>query len=221
MICVSCVLLRWGTTGTWRAVNRSVSVLVEVRSAVKTPAVNQPLRAASFRTDSTNASLWVSPTLTSPLTCQSFTESFIFFTDNKSSNQLVLSSSGKGICSVSGDPHYTTFDKRTHHYMGACSYTLTKLCNSSSGLPDFSVATQNERRGSNTKVSYVRAVMVTVNDLTVILGKAHTVQVCHHPPWSVHPGHKRAPVLNLFLLSRSMGRQWFHLSAPFLELRST
>ncbi|XP_051914405.1 IgGFc-binding protein-like [Hippocampus zosterae] len=85
---------------------------------------------------------------------------------------------GNGICSVSGDPHYTTFDKRTHHYMGACSYTLTKPCNSSSsGLPYFSVDTQNERRGSNKKVSYVRAVVVQVNGVTVVLGKGRTVQV--------------------------------------------
>uniref|UniRef100_A0A3Q3DSF1 Zonadhesin, like n=1 Tax=Hippocampus comes TaxID=109280 RepID=A0A3Q3DSF1_HIPCM len=83
---------------------------------------------------------------------------------------------GNGICSVSGDPHYTTFDKRTHHYMGACSYTLTKPCNaSSSGLPYFSVDTQNERRGSNKKVSYVRAVVVQINGVTVILGKGRTV----------------------------------------------
>ncbi|XP_037116970.1 zonadhesin, like isoform X3 [Syngnathus acus] len=85
---------------------------------------------------------------------------------------------GNGICSVSGDPHYTTFDKRTHHYMGACSYTLTKPCNaSSSGLPYFSVDTQNERRGSNKKISYVKAVVIQVNDVTVILGKGRTVQV--------------------------------------------
>ncbi|KAM9314092.1 zonadhesin, like [Pholidichthys leucotaenia] len=84
---------------------------------------------------------------------------------------------GSGICSVSGDPHYTTFDKRTHHYMGACSYTLTKPCNLSSGLPDFSIHTQNEHRGSNRKVSYVREVVIDVSGVTVILGKARTVQV--------------------------------------------
>ncbi|XP_072232326.1 zonadhesin, like [Leuresthes tenuis] len=84
---------------------------------------------------------------------------------------------GNGICSVSGDPHYTTFDKHTHHYMGACSYTLTKPCNSSSDLPYFTVDTQNEHRGSNKKVSYVRAVVVNVNNVTVILGKGRKVQV--------------------------------------------
>ncbi|KAJ0055940.1 hypothetical protein NL108_016698 [Boleophthalmus pectinirostris] len=84
---------------------------------------------------------------------------------------------GTGICSVSGDPHYTTYDKRTHHYMGACSYTLTEPCNVTSGLPYFSVYTQNEHRGSNRKVSYVRAVGITVNNITVVLGKSRTVQV--------------------------------------------
>ncbi|KAM9718275.1 zonadhesin, like isoform 2-T2 [Menidia menidia] len=84
---------------------------------------------------------------------------------------------GNGICSVSGDPHYTTFDKHTHHYMGACSYTLTKPCNVSSDLPYFTVDTQNEHRGSNRKVSYVRAVVINVNNATIILGKGRKVQV--------------------------------------------
>ncbi|KAF3836691.1 hypothetical protein F7725_004155 [Dissostichus mawsoni] len=75
---------------------------------------------------------------------------------------------GSGICSVSGDPHYTTFDKRTHNYMGACSYTLSKPCNESSGMPYFSVDTQNEHRGSSKKISYVRAVVINVNGTAVV-----------------------------------------------------
>ncbi|XP_056156221.1 zonadhesin, like [Lampris incognitus] len=84
---------------------------------------------------------------------------------------------GTGICSVSGDPHYISFDKKTHHYMGACSYTLTKPCNQSSGLPYFTVDTQNEHRGSNKKVSYVRAVVINVYGTAIILGKGRRVQV--------------------------------------------
>ncbi|KAG7497747.1 zonadhesin-like [Solea senegalensis] len=84
---------------------------------------------------------------------------------------------GNGICSVSGDPHYNTFDKVTHHYMGACSYTLTKPCNNSDDMPYFTVDTQNEHRGSNKRVSYVRAVVINVSGVTVILGKGRKVQV--------------------------------------------
>lgn len=61
--------------------------------------------------------------------------------------------------------------------MGACSYTLTKPCNASSDLTYFTVDTQNERRGSNKKVSYIRAVVINVNGVNVILGKGRTVQV--------------------------------------------
>ncbi|XP_055757341.1 IgGFc-binding protein-like [Salvelinus fontinalis] len=82
-----------------------------------------------------------------------------------------------GICTVQGDPHYTSFDKKVHNFMGSCSYTLTKPCNESSGLPYFTVDTQNEHRGSNKKVSYVRAVMVKVYGMTVILGKGRKIQV--------------------------------------------
>lgn len=61
--------------------------------------------------------------------------------------------------------------------MGACSYTLTKPCNETSGLPYFSVETQNEHRDNNKKVSYVRSVLVHVYDMKLILGKGRTVQV--------------------------------------------
>ncbi|XP_051561427.1 zonadhesin, like [Myxocyprinus asiaticus] len=82
-----------------------------------------------------------------------------------------------GICSVSGDPHYTSFDKKVHHFMGACSYTLTKPCNETSGLPYFTVETQNEHRDNNKKVSYVRSVIINVHGMKVILGKGRKVQV--------------------------------------------
>lgn len=61
--------------------------------------------------------------------------------------------------------------------MGSCSYTLTKPCDESSGLPYFTVDTQNEHRGSNKKVSYVKAVVIKVYGITVILGKGRKIQV--------------------------------------------
>lgn len=84
---------------------------------------------------------------------------------------------GPGICSVSGDPHYTSFDNKAHHFMGACSYTLTKPCKENYGMPYFTVDTQNEHRGSNKKVSYVKSVIVTVYGMKIILDKGRKVQV--------------------------------------------
>ncbi|XP_048883722.1 IgGFc-binding protein-like [Brienomyrus brachyistius] len=83
----------------------------------------------------------------------------------------------EGICSVSGDPHYVTFDKKVHHFQGSCSYTLTQPCNATSGLPYFSVDTQNEHRGTNKHISYVRAVVVKTQGLEIVLGKGRRTLV--------------------------------------------
>uniref|UniRef100_A0A8C8SLC1 VWFD domain-containing protein n=1 Tax=Pelusios castaneus TaxID=367368 RepID=A0A8C8SLC1_9SAUR len=51
-----------------------------------------------------------------------------------------------GICRVHNDPHYNTFDKETHHFMGKCTYTLAKVCANSSSLPYFNVEAKNEHQ---------------------------------------------------------------------------
>ncbi|NWS25159.1 ZAN protein, partial [Polioptila caerulea] len=76
-----------------------------------------------------------------------------------------------------GDPHYHTFDKQLHHFMGTCTYTLSKLCVSNSSLPYFNVEAANEHRGGNTRVSYVRYVDVDVADQRIRLGQGGVVTV--------------------------------------------
>ncbi|CAM5164066.1 unnamed protein product [Natator depressus] len=80
-------------------------------------------------------------------------------------------------CVVAGDPHYYTFDKQTHHFMGTCAYTLSKLCDGNSTLPYFNVEAANERRGGNTRVSYVQYVDVDVHGLRITLEKGGVVKV--------------------------------------------
>lgn len=78
---------------------------------------------------------------------------------------------------MEGDPHYHTFDKQLHHFMGTCTYTLSKLCESNSSLPYFNVEAANEHRGGNTRVSYVRYVDVDVVGQRIRLEKGGGVTV--------------------------------------------
>ncbi|XP_078420741.1 IgGFc-binding protein-like [Cetorhinus maximus] len=83
-----------------------------------------------------------------------------------------------GICRVHNDPHYNTFDKATHHFMGTCTYTIAKLCANSSSLPYFNIEAKNENRG-NAKVSYVQRVGVSVHghSVWIVRGESHRVLV--------------------------------------------
>uniref|UniRef100_A0A8C7A541 Zonadhesin n=1 Tax=Neovison vison TaxID=452646 RepID=A0A8C7A541_NEOVI len=82
---------------------------------------------------------------------------------------------GAATCSVSGDPHYLTFDGALTHVRGTCTYVLTQLCQSRSLESHFVVSTTNEFRGGNLEAAYVRAVHVQVFNLRISLIKGHKV----------------------------------------------
>nr|XP_054605671.1 alpha-tectorin isoform X1 [Nothobranchius furzeri]XP_054605672.1 alpha-tectorin isoform X1 [Nothobranchius furzeri]XP_054605673.1 alpha-tectorin isoform X1 [Nothobranchius furzeri]XP_054605674.1 alpha-tectorin isoform X1 [Nothobranchius furzeri]XP_054605675.1 alpha-tectorin isoform X1 [Nothobranchius furzeri] len=73
-------------------------------------------------------------------------------------------------CTVSGDPHYYTFDNKLFHFQGTCTYVLSEQCQYD--LPYYRVEGKNEHRGS-THVAWTRLVKVFVYNETIELVKGH------------------------------------------------
>ncbi|XP_037611027.1 alpha-tectorin-like [Sebastes umbrosus] len=71
-------------------------------------------------------------------------------------------------CTISGDPHYYTFDNTVFHFQGTCTYVLSEQCGR--GLPYYRVEGTNEHRGT-THVSWTRLVKVYVYNETIELVK--------------------------------------------------
>uniref|UniRef100_A0A7N8XPU5 VWFD domain-containing protein n=1 Tax=Mastacembelus armatus TaxID=205130 RepID=A0A7N8XPU5_9TELE len=70
----------------------------------------------------------------------------------------------RGTCTISGDPHYYTFDNTVFHFQGTCTYVLSEQCGRA--LPYYRVEGKNEHRGT-THVSWTRLVKVYVYNETI------------------------------------------------------
>uniref|UniRef100_A0A8D0BZQ8 VWFD domain-containing protein n=1 Tax=Salvator merianae TaxID=96440 RepID=A0A8D0BZQ8_SALMN len=85
----------------------------------------------------------------------------------------------RGICTVTGDPHYFTFDGAVAHFQGTCAYEISKTCHPS--LPFFyQVVAENRQRG-HPRVSFVSQVEVWLENGTlnfhIFLRDGKTVEV--------------------------------------------
>ncbi|NWV73982.1 FCGBP protein, partial [Dasyornis broadbenti] len=127
---------------------------------------------------------WTDDTCSSKCTCPARGSKVQCFNASCPADQYCGVQNGKpvcleesyGICHVHGDPHYKTFDKVTHNFMGNCTYTLAKVCSNATSLPYFNVEAKNEHRG-NTQVSYVREVVVEVYGQRIVILKQEKSQV--------------------------------------------
>ncbi|XP_069497601.1 IgGFc-binding protein-like [Ambystoma mexicanum] len=83
------------------------------------------------------------------------------------------------ICTVTGDPHYFTFDGATATFQGACAYEVSQTTNSTSDF-SFRVIAENRHRRKQ-QVTFVSGVQVrmTLNGISthITVGQSRRVQV--------------------------------------------
>lgn len=81
-------------------------------------------------------------------------------------------STGAGICTVFGDPHYKTFDGKFFSFQGSCKYQLTADCVNQS----FSIRVTNDGRSTKSS-SWIKTVTLKMPTVRVNLGQKMRVKV--------------------------------------------
>ncbi|XP_043935288.1 alpha-tectorin-like [Protopterus annectens] len=89
-------------------------------------------------------------------------------------------------CTVSGDPHYYTFDGKLFHFQGTCTYILSQMCGNNHNLTNYRVEAKNENRG-NVLVSWTQLIRVIVYGNEIVMARDSTEQVMVNNVMSLLP----------------------------------
>ncbi|XP_071498841.1 IgGFc-binding protein-like, partial [Diadema antillarum] len=83
-----------------------------------------------------------------------------------------------GRCTVRGDPHYITFDRRRFDFQGDCEYTLVRPCNSSDpSVADFHLWGNNVKNQPSARVSFLRGITLEFNGTSYSIRQGNAVYV--------------------------------------------
>lgn len=82
-----------------------------------------------------------------------------------------------GVCRISDNSHYVSFDGSYHAIRNTCTYVLAKTCHFTMDLPFFKISGENGETEGQSPAFDLRQVNINIFDSLITLQKDHRVLV--------------------------------------------